>query len=187
MTAAEQVKEYRDHTFELGDIVELRAIASGGRVSKFWKQADDLLELVPELQRLNRAKFNIYIAPNPRKAEGLSGDVNVLLCRCLFADFDGVEPGDGCGVYEFIEPRIEAAGLPLPTMTIFSGHGCHCYWRLEEPITVERWQPLQERLIAALGSDKACKNPERFLRLPGFENHKFKTPADCFTRYAEQK
>jgi len=183
MTTTEQVKQYAACVFEPDDIVEVRAIASGGRVRTFWRLAHDLYLLVPEWEKLNRDGFNVYVGPNPRKAEGLSGDDSVLLCRTLFVDFDGVEPGDGCGRWEFIEPRIETTGLPMPTLTVFSGHGVHCYWRLTEPMPPTAWVLAQTRLIAALGTDPTIKNPERIMRVPGFANHKAPT-ADCFTIHA---
>jgi len=184
-TTTAQVQSYATTIFEPGDVVEIRAVRKQ-QARKRWCRARDLTRLIPDLERLNEQGFNIYVGVNPRKAEGLSGDVNVLLCRCLFADFDGVEPGDGCGVWEFIEPRIEAIGLPLPDLTVFSGHGCHAYWRLTEPIAVDQWRGIQARLIAALQSDPACKNPERFLRLAGFLNHKFAQPADAFLMFSRE-
>jgi hypothetical protein len=185
MTAMEQVQVYRDCIFEPEDIVEVRAIASGGRVRKFWRVARDLPGLVPELERLNCQGFNIYAGPNPRTGERLSGDESTALCRCLFVDFDKIEPGDGCGIWEFVAPCIEAMGLPMPTLAVFSGHGIHAYWRLTEPLKPAEWAGLQSRLIATLESDPACKNPERLMRLPGFLNVKKAPHADCFILFAE--
>lgn len=185
MTAAKQVRQYVACVFEPGDIVEVRAIAPGGLVRKFWRTARDLPGLVPELERLNRNGFNIYAAPNPRKGDSVSGDENVLLCRTLFVDFDKIEPGDGCGIWEFVEPRIQATGLPMPTLAVFSGHGAHAYWRLTETLEPAEWAGLQARLIATLESDPACKNPERVMRLPGFLNVKKAPHADCFIMFAE--
>lgn len=187
MTTVEQVQVYAACVFEPRDIMEIRAITSGGRVRKFWRTAQDLPGLGPELEHLNRQGYNIYAGPNPRKGEGLSGDENVVVCRCLFTDFDKVEPGDGCGIWEFVEPRIEAAGLPMPTLVVFSGHGIHTYWRLSEPLEPDRWTGVQSRLIATLGSDPACKNLERVMRLPGFLNVKKAPHADCFTLFAEAR
>lgn len=185
MNPMEQVQVYRDSVFEPGDIVEVRAIASGGHVRKFWRTARNLPDLVPDLESLNREGFNIYAGTNPRRAEGMSGDENVVVCRCLFADFDKIDPGDGCGIWEFVEPRIEATGLPMPTLVVFSGHGVHAYWRLSESLEPGRWAGLQSRLIVSLESDPACKNRERVMRLPGFKNVKKAPHADCFIMFAE--
>jgi hypothetical protein len=185
MTTVEQIQPFADCVFEPADIVEIRAIARGGQVRKFWSKARDLPGLVPKLERLNRQNYNIYVGPNPRKAEGLSGDENVQVCRTLFVDFDKIDPGDGCGIWEFVEPRIEAAGLPIPTLTVFSGHGIHAYWRLTEALKPAEWAGPQSRLIATLESDPACKNPERVMRLPGFLNVKKAPHADCFIMATE--
>ena len=86
--------------------------------------------------------------------------------RCLFADFDRVEPHTA-------GERWSDAGLPAPTLTIASGHGVHAYWRLAEPMTdMVLWTRYQKRLIALLGSDGAIHDPARIMRLPGFLNHK---------------
>lgn len=180
------VEEYAHHVFEPGDIVELRTIGNGP-VRKFWKQAKDLSDLVPELKRLNQTGQNIYVGPNPRIQENISGDKNVTVCRCLFTDFDGIDAGDGCGRWDFVEARIEESGLPMPTLTVFSGHGIHAYWRLTEPLPVDQWRDIQERLIFTLDADPACKNPERLMRLPGFLNHKHEPSVGCFKLFAEAK
>lgn len=186
MTTVEQVHTYCDCIFEPADIVEVRAIVTDGAVRKLWCLAGDLASLLPELERLNLSGFNIYVGPNPRKAKGLSGDRNVGTFRTLFADFDGVSPGDGCGIWEFIEPKIEAARLPTPDLVVFSGHGCHAYWRATAAMEPDHWRTLQKRLIATLESDPKVANPERLLRLPGFVNQKYKTPADCFLLFTPE-
>jgi len=136
--------------------------------------------------RYNRQDYNIYAGVNPRQARGISGDEGVLLARCLFADFDDILPGDGCGPSEFVLMRIEEADLPNPTLVISSGHGVHTYWRLSEPVEdLNKWKQLQERLICALDSDKSIKNPERIMRLPGFLNVKEKPHTECFIVYMD--
>ena len=42
-----------------------------------------------------------------------------------------------------------------------------------------RWRNIQGALAEKLDSDKAIKNPERIMRLPGFKNVK-NEPVDCF-------
>ncbi|MHC4541334.1 MAG: hypothetical protein ACYS74_16400, partial [Planctomycetota bacterium] len=139
-----------------------------------------------ELLRYNRQDYNIYAGVNPRKLKGISGDDGVLLARCLFADFDGIPPGNGCGPSEFVLMRIEEAGLANPTLVISSGHGVHTYWRLSEPVQdLDKWKQLQERLICGLESDKSIKNPERIMRLPGFLNVKEEPHTESFIVYMD--
>jgi hypothetical protein len=176
---------YSNIIFEAEDIVELRLLGKGSPI-KLWKSARDLPEIYGQLIRYNRQNYNIYAGVNPRQAKGISGDEGVLLARCLFADFDDIHPGDGCGPSEFVLMRIEEANLPNPTLVIFSGHGIHTYWRLSEPIKdMNKWKQLQERLIAALQSDPSIKNPERIMRLPSFMNVKEKPHKECFIIYKD--
>lgn len=187
MNTLEQIRMYQSCIFDPEDVVEVRAIAPGGRVKRFWRQAHDLCGLVGELRHLNGRGYNIYCGPNPRRGEGLSGDENVVICRCLFCDFDGVEAGDGCGIYEFVEPRIDAARLPTPSLVVFSGHGIHAYWRLTEAVAPDRWRTVEQRLIATVGADPTCKNPERLMRLPGLMNVKVKPYTECFIVFADKE
>lgn len=173
-------QRYINFVFDSEDIVELRLIAKGKTTVRLWRQAKELSKLEPYLQQQNAAGYNIYIGVNPRKEFNLSGDDNVLLARFLFADFDGVEAGDGCGIWEFVSDKIYQADIEMPDMTVFSGHGIHCYWQLKEPLKdLNRWRKLQKGLSEKLDSDKAIKNPERLMRLAGFKNVKNK-PIDCF-------
>jgi KaiC/GvpD/RAD55 family RecA-like ATPase len=165
--------------FEPGDIVEMRLLGPGEPIKR-WRPAADLPSMTDELAEYNRQGWNIYFGPNPRKARNLSGDKNVLLSRCLFADFDHIE-ADGCGPAEIVLGRIEDAGLPTPSLIANSGHGIHAYWRLAGPVTgLDRWRILQKRLIATVGSDPAIHNPERIMRAAGFENTKREPHAPAF-------
>jgi hypothetical protein len=170
--------------FDPDDIVELRFIRGKSpkvEIKKYWTTAEKLPSFADKLKAENEAGFNIYYGVNPRKAMNQSGDSNVKLARCLFCDFDNLEPGDGCGNLEFVWNDIFLAGLPEPTIAIHSGHGLHTYWRLEEPITdMSIWKATQEKLIARLGSDKTIKNPERIMRMPGFGNTKKQPFTECF-------
>jgi len=182
---ASDLYRYGQAVFEPHDIVELRLLGKGNPI-KLWRAAQELPTMYEELLRYNRQGYNIYAGANPRRARGISGDEGVLLARCLFVDFDDILPGDGCGPSEFALMRIDEAGLPSPTMVISSGHGVHAYWRLFEPVDdLGRWRQLQERLIAALASDKSIKNPERIMRLPGFLNVKRKPYTECFIVYMD--
>ncbi len=88
------------YLFEPKDIVEFRCIRERD-VVKRWIAADEMIQLANELAVLNSNGYNIYYGVNPRKKSGKSGDDNVKLARCLFCDFDNIEPGDGYGMFEF--------------------------------------------------------------------------------------
>ena len=171
MGAVDQLKLYAPCVYRPDDWVEVRCIRKK-KVSKEWVQARDLLKPLARLDRQNRSGWNIYGGPNTRKDANLSGDENVLLCRCLFVDFDHIEAGDGMSPSDTVLAIIEDKGLPGPTLVVFSGHGVHCYWRLKEPLRPAEWRGIQERLNSHLGSDPTIKNPERIMRLRLMPNHK---------------
>ena len=176
-----QLQIYSQLVFEPDDIVELRLIKVGEKPVQRWIRARELTEQIETLAQLNRQGYNIYVGPNPRREVGKSGDASILLARCLFCDFDGIEPGDGCGRWEFVLCRIIEAELPEPDMVICSGHGIHTYWKLEEPLhDMDKWRHVQQRMNSVLNADSTIKTPERIMRLPGLWNVKEKPFQETF-------
>jgi hypothetical protein len=163
MNSAHQVSQFVSVIFDPPDIIEARRLPFG---KSSWVRADKLGEIVADLSKENEQGQGIYIGANPRKRDGGTKNEDVALARCLFADFDGVD-------LEIIPQRVKGAGLADPTLIVASGHGFHCYWRLDEPVTdLALWSQFQRRLIATLDSDKAIHDPARIMRLPGFMNRK---------------
>lgn len=179
----EQIEKFVVCVYAPDDWIELRALQEG-KAKKDWTPAAALIQLAEKLQKLNADGWNIYAGPNPRKEKGQSGDEAVKLCRCLFADFDDVAGSAVISPADIVLAQIEEKHLPKPTLLINSGHGIHAYWRLSEPLEPDQWRQLQRRLNQTIGSDPAIKNPERLMRLPGFQNVKAE-PVDCSIVYAE--
>ena len=154
--------------FEPDDLVEVRALGGRGKTRVMFCKARELISLDAKLDHLNNPSgggFNIYAGANPRKREGGKA-TDVSLGRCLFVDIDHVDRDAG-------RQRLRESGLPMPTLTVFSGHGMHAYWRLDEPIyDLTEWTTIQQALIRLLQSDKVIHDPPRIMRLPGFMNHK---------------
>jgi hypothetical protein len=171
MTTAQQVELYTRAVYDPRDVVEVRLLRPGeGR--SLWFTAEKLASEADHLAALNAGGFNVYVGCNPRIADGRRGNRAVPLIRVIVADFDGVTVADALA-------KVRAAAMPPPTLTIDSGHGCHCYWRLAEPLSdpicFVEWQ---KDLAALLGSDPSIHNTERILRLPGFQNLK-RAPVPC--------
>jgi hypothetical protein len=166
--------------FDPSDIVEFRLI-KGDFVKKHWAIAGDCHPYESRFRDMNDRGWNVYAGVNPRIELNKSGDANVRLGRWIFADFDHIEPGNGCGLWEFVSDRICQAGLDAPDLVISSGNGLHCYWKLSAPLTdMDRWRKTQERLILTLDSDPVIKNLERIMRVPGFQNVKdSRNPKQC--------
>lgn len=149
--------------WEPDDLIEVRCLPSR---KSFWWRAADLSAHEPELREMESRGENIYAGANPRKAHGCRDADGVALARCVFVDFDN------CSIEE-AGRKLQDAGLPAPTLILFSGGGVHAYWRLDGPIAdFGDWTRRQLGLIAALGSDGKIHDPPRIMRLPGFRNHK---------------
>jgi hypothetical protein len=92
---------------------------------------------------------------------GGDDDNAITLCRAFWVEWD-TKP---------LAWQLEAwreLGLGEPSFIVTTGgKSAHLYWVLSEPISVERWRPIQLALIATTGADPVNKNPSRVMRLPG--------------------
>lgn len=156
--------------FEPSDLLEIRTFhrdrreVKSGDVQQYYRVCRDVPTIFDKLTLLNtEGEHNIYIGANPRIREG-GTKADVALCRCLFADWDDVEPAAIDGI-------LLDAKLPEPTLIVASGHGVHCYWRLVEPVTnLELFRAAQCAIIGRGKCDDKIKDAPRVMRLPGFLN-----------------
>lgn len=180
MDTLEQCIDFLGSIFEPGDIIELRPLPpSAGRK---WFELSELPDAITWLQGIchnESSRVHAYFGGNPRKRRGGSQEQDVALARCVFADFDGGV------IVEDAWSRVRAAGYPMPTATIASGGGVHCWWRLDEPILDQAvWHLRMKAMASALGSDQSICDWPRIMRLPGFRNWKHEqcpiaTLTDC--------
>ena len=169
----EDANTFFDCIFEADDVVELRAVRSrDNHVKSVWFRAGypaERLEALTWVSRLAKLGYCIYFGINPRKeAGGTTGD-DVARFRAAAADFDG-----GITLDDVLD-RIAKAGLPEPTLIVFSGGGYHVYWLLTEPTEDgDKWVSCQQHIITLCDSDALVKDRPRLLRVPGFLNQKAK-------------
>jgi hypothetical protein len=173
LTTVEQIDQFCIVTLEPDDLVEVRIIhgRTGESRTMMYCMANELAFHAEEMIDRNVAGWNIYGGLNPRKIRA-RGDENILLARCLFAD------RDHAGTRSFHEV-VASVAMPPPTMLINSGNGQHAYWKLDTPIDPRHWREWQKDVAALLGTDLKVCNPERLVRLPGFNNVKAK-PIPCY-------
>jgi len=152
-----QLRRYVECIFLPSDIVELRRLPSGRST---WHKANEVPNLAAQLLAENRCNQNVFAGINPRRQRGGRSTADVMLARVLFADFDNATTDEAMA-------RIKQVGLPVPTLTLVSGHGLHAIWRLTEPVAdLPSWTKLQKDLAALVGSDPVVCDPPRILRLP---------------------
>lgn len=165
----ENIAIYCKIMWEPDDLIEIRMLPDGPRK---WVKSKDLVAEYPKLLFSNQHRLNIYVGINPRNKEG--GKIeDVKLGRVLVADFDNCTPDRALEI-------IAAAGVPLPTMLVNSGHGAHGIWRLNQFVwDMAMWTRAMKALIARVGSDAAIHDPPRILRLPGLLNVKSEPALPC--------
>jgi len=59
-----------------------------------------------------------------------------------------------------------------PHLTLHSGGGIHCYWRLDREQEPHEIESLNRRLCHMIGGDMSCTDRGRIMRLPGSFNGK---------------
>lgn len=82
---------------------------------------------------------------------------NVESLKALWFDIDFKPKKDGTPAKHKTVPEAAqalkafsvATGIPTPTVLVSSGNGVHVYWPFDQPVPLERWQPLADALKAA--------------------------------------
>lgn len=101
--------------------------------------------------------LGLYIVIN----NGGDTDDAIKDCVAIFCEWDD-RP------IEWQVTAWQELNLPEPSIQVDSGgKSIHNYWIFREPIAVDQWRNLQERLITHTSSDPKLKNPSRVMRLPG--------------------
>ena len=131
--------------------------------SRRWYRPEDLSSF--EL----RQDRDTFFAPGLRKSKGSTKDT-VLGSRVLWVDIDNTE---------------EPIPTLLPSISVFSGHGHHLYWILEEWCEdVEAIERGNKALAIDTGADD-CWNANRLLRIPGTTNLRGEVPVACVVRQSK--
>jgi putative DNA primase/helicase len=115
---------------------------------------------------------------NSRKQE------NIWHLKCYWLDIDcGPDKpyGDVAEAQGELQRFCAAYELPAP-LVVASGHGLHCYWVLERPVSPEEWQPGADALKLACERHGLRADHSRttdcasILRPPGTRNKKYTPP-----------
>ena len=109
-----------------------------------------LEEAIPKLERLNLKGYGIYVCIN--ETNGTTKDRDVTRVRAIFQEDDGA-----------------GTELPLaPNLVVnTSPDKYHRYYFLADTLPLDKFTPIQRRLVQDYGSDESVINLGRVLRLPG--------------------
>ena len=138
----------------------------GEYVNEQWQGLSQaaVLNLIPELAKLNAKDAGIYIAVN--EFNGKRNKDNLVRVRCVHADFDKTSAPE--------DLKAASAILPPTQVVQSSPNRFHAYWRLleGEELSGEQVEALNRQLVTMHGADKAAIDCTRLLRLPGFNHTK---------------
>lgn len=143
-----------------------------------------LNEVVQNANALDSQGYDAYFALGTFGTDKDRTAQNVKQLRALFLDIDCGEkkdyPTQKDGIVA-LQRFCKALHLPKPLM-VNSGRGVHVYWRLENPVSVDEWLPVAERLKASCTAHGfncdavVTADAARILRLPQTHNHKDTPP-----------
>lgn len=156
-------------------LVELRLLPEpegDGALTDFYDSTERLIDALPKTIE-DQKGCGVFVGVCPRsQRDGKKASIKRVYC--LWADLDGKDFQGGKD--EALE-RLRMFPLS-PTLFIDSGRGCHGYWVLKEPFTVQgeadidRIEGYTRRLAVALGGDLKATDLARVLRVPGSFNLK---------------
>ena len=135
-----------------------------GPVSDFWQG-----HWLGWLRMMNHCRFNIYVSVNamtPYRRERTKAAVRGI--RHVFVDVDR-------GGRAVLSRVLDDPTLPIPSYVIHTSPGrVQLLWRVRGffPDETER---LQKHLAEVLGGDPCATSVSQTMRLPGFENWKYRT------------
>ena len=177
---------FSHHLKDHDGYVEVRMI--GETVVPKWLPRGEITEADwEEISSCNKT-HHIYFGVNPRPLSKGKKQEDIRDLVCLWADVDGKD---------FVGGGKDAAlksisDFPLPpSILVDSGHGYHCYWLLEEPITAVSeddrlaFKQVLSGVVKKLGGDKSKIPVCSLLRLPGTLNIKDEVPSVCKVLYME--
>jgi P4 family phage/plasmid primase-like protien len=159
--------------FAPDDWIEIRLLPLGA--SRWFQHADDaeafrVMSWAAERNAREHDPDNVYFGVHPRTSPGARGDATVSRFAVLIADFDGKSPPEAASL-------CKAAGLPQINRLVMSGGGTHCYWFVDKPLTdPDAYRAIIKGIAWEVDSDKTVHNPERLLRVVGFNNVKPSRP-----------
>lgn len=148
---------------------EIRTIDSHGSVDQvFYALPQDITSVVMDATIDDEAGFDVYMGVIPRVREGGKTADVYPYTNTLFFDVDAKHHGDSKS-----EALNAILDFPVPPSVIVdSGHGYHCYIRVDRYVAFEDARKIMKGVGRLIGADPGVNDAARILRLPGTSNHK---------------
>ena len=128
------------------------------------------------LRRQNADRWNVYVSVNAVRPGRSRARDAIASIRHVFLE----EDADGPGLLAALSTRPD---LPPPSYVVHSSPGrLHVFWRARG-LDVSTLENIQKRLAAELRTDAAATSCTQTTRLPGFANHKRRTPSPVTIEY----
>lgn len=118
--------------------------------------------------RMTARGYHVFLLRNPvyRRQRRSSKARDVARITSFALDLDGIAPPEAL-------ERIREAGLPPPSMVVFTGHGVHVYFFLRVPLSLRLGAEYLQDFVAHWSShpalagivDEKVRDPARLLRL----------------------
>jgi hypothetical protein len=140
------------------------------------KRASDAIKLLANEVRAENVYFSVNQFNGRRQVRHLAA------LNALYVDVDSHDRE--VNLSALMDDRLGAisrAGVPAPSLIVFSGRGLHFYWIIDPiPATaLPRWQACQKHLQRLLQGDPAAVDCTRLLRVIGSVNTR--APENCRT------
>ena len=168
---------------ELGEI-EIRPIKNGSAHGEFFDSEEEAAKCAV---KHSRAGFDTFAGVNLRQGKNGTKE-GIEYVTALHADIDfGTIGHKKPSQYKTSTEALGAinAFKLAPTLVVNSAGGFHCYWLLNEAVTVskvgaEKIETIIKNISQKLGGDPGTQDISRILRVPGTKNYKIPgEPRDC--------
>lgn len=160
---------------------------NGKSIKSEWIDSTYYVNGLSYLSKENRKGYGVYLVVNPggRNSDSITHAFN------LFYESDDKTKDEQWQSLRTLEGalRIEAS------LVIETKNSLHVYFRLtEEETDLELWTKFQQRLIQTQDSDPSIFNPDRLMRLAGFNHQKYSestnkliTTPVCIVQFTESE
>ncbi len=170
MSAIQEAARFSERLMHEGEYLQFSYLGKGRPKPEFiLTRGPADLDRIPEEKEGVGLFFGVAMRDTTRGRKEDLGHV-----KAVWVDVDGKTA-------MYVLERCKQLRIPHPTFVVASGHGCHLYWVLKEPLDMrikeelEKLERVNKHLMKRLGGDPQAVNANRLMRVPGTNNYKAAT------------